>query len=124
MKWFLIVLGLVPTLAFSEVQNDPNLSAQENFCRSRLDSAKNIMILRQTGKPLKDFLYAMDQTNKEERRQGKFDQEVADDYQSIVLAAYERPKFETTKYQLQEVNEFSQKYYLFCKKHIVIGEVP
>lgn len=108
-----LVCVFTPIFAFG----DSGISAQEKMCRSDMNTAKNIMTARQAGKTLAKVLQEIDAVNAKEKKAGTFNQYAADHFQDMVIDAYDQPKFSDREYQVDEINEFSEKYYIKCKRN-------
>lgn len=117
-RFLALIFVFAPILAFGDTVNNSGISSQEKLCRSYLNTAKNIMTARQSGKTLTRALQEIDFVNAKEKKAGTFNQKAADIFQNMVIDAYEKPKFSTREYQVEEINEFSEKYYIHCKKNM------
>ena len=95
MKKLLIALTIA-TLSFAASAED-----KQSQCTEISDFAGNIMTLRQLGKPMADTFKISGGS--------KF-------VESIIIEAYEHPKFSTEEYRKESVSKFKNKYFLMCIK--------
>lgn len=102
----LALSGLV--LAGCDKSEIAQVSSDSKNCDVFATLAHNIMDGRQSGLSMKESMDIAERSN--------LPDSLKEAVKSIVISAYERPRFSTEQMKAREVSEFENRYYLVCAK--------
>ena len=97
MKKLLTAIAILSTSFIAQAEESKGMS-----CKDISEFAGSVMQIRQQGTPMSD-LY--------ERANG------SKVIESLIILAYEVPKFSTAEYKQREVNKFKNEFFLTCVKN-------
>jgi hypothetical protein len=92
------------TLAFVAMASFDVLADNKKTCNGIEYFSRMVMEHRQMGTPMREVMELID--SKDEF------------INSVIMSAYEAPKYSTEKHKKEEVNNFADAYYLACLKGI------
>lgn len=82
----------------------------EQNCRNLMGIAENIMTAKQNGIPLSKLL----DINNQVLKKNPNEKALHDITNKVIRDAYKQPSYSTPSIKLEQLNEFSAKYYLSC----------
>ncbi len=120
----LIVGALCGLLSFGVVANN-DYNKNDEFCRNTLNIinlAKAIMEGRQVGVTIEQAIETQNKIYNKQNFLTDEDKKIAEAlsliHLTLLLEAYDKPKFETEKEQQKAIQEFGETAYLYCMKDL------
>lgn len=86
----------------------PVMAEEKNLCEEYGSTAELIMQKRQSGVDISQMLKIANSLNKKSQ----------DVFKNMIIDAYDRPEYSSSKYRNEEIKKFKERYYIAClKKH-------